>query len=56
VTCVPDKLLGIDVVELDQGHAGVVAVGPLLGEKPVEAGDHLLGHGRPGGRNGRAGH
>ena len=45
---VEDDLVRVLVVELDEGHAGVVAVGLLLGEQPVEAGDDLLGHGRHG--------
>ena len=47
-TASTDELPGVEVVELDEGHAGVVAVGLLLGEQPVEAGDDLFGHGDHG--------
>ena len=41
---------GVVAVELHEGHAGVGAVGLLVGQQPVEPGHDLLGHGghRPG--------
>ena len=43
---VGEDVVGVLAVELDQGDDGVVAVGLLVGDEPVEPADHVIRDGR----------